>query len=443
MICKFCGAELEEGVTLCPDCGKELAEPVEEKKKSKGWKKVLAIAGVVVLAVVLVGAVLHFMGLGKQVLHTLKFWRANDINYKLSYTVDNAVAEKKVDEVVATLGDQVLTSGELQAHYWMAVYDYLDYYGYYASSMGLDVNKPLNEQIYNEQTGQTFQQMFLANALDSWSKYAALVQLSKDANFTLNADQQGYVDSLRQQVEKLAEEYKYTNIEDFIDNEFFPGSSMDAYMKYATTNYLALSYYDSLLKDITPTAQEIEDYYTKNEAMFTENKVDKSAGYYYDVRHILIGIPDALGSEAAYSDAQWETCLQKAQKMLDDFLAGEATEEAFAKLAKENSQDPGSAENGGLYSQLTKDTGFITGFKDWYLDESRQVGDTGLVKNEESSVQGYHIMYFSGKTPIWEVEAKNAIMTEKTTGMIEEARAKWPMNVDYKKIALGQVNLAG
>ena len=30
MICKYCGAELEEGVTVCPDCGKELAEPVEE-----------------------------------------------------------------------------------------------------------------------------------------------------------------------------------------------------------------------------------------------------------------------------------------------------------------------------------------------------------------------------------------------------------------------------
>ena len=157
----------------------------------------------------------------------------------------------------------------------------------------------------------------------------------------------------------------------------------------------------------------------------------------------MIGIPDALGSEAEYSDAQWEACLQEAQKMLDDFLAGEATEEAFAKLAMENSKDPGSAENGGLYSQLTKDTGFITGFKDWYLDENRQVGDTGLVKNTESSVQGYHIMYFSGKTPIWEVEAENAIMTEKTTGMINEARAKWPVSVDYKKIVLGQVNLAG
>ena len=156
-----------------------------------------------------------------------------------------------------------------------------------------------------------------------------------------------------------------------------------------------------------------------------------------------MGIEGATGTESTFSDAQWEECLQRAQKMLDDFLAGEATEEAFAKLAKENSKDPGSAENGGLYSQLTKDTGFITGFKNWYLDENRKPGDTGLVKNEESSVQGYHIMYFSGKTPIWKVEAENAIMSEKTTSMLDDARAKWPMEVNYKDIVLGQVNLAG
>ena len=30
MNCKFCNAEMEEGVTLCPACGKENAEEVTE-----------------------------------------------------------------------------------------------------------------------------------------------------------------------------------------------------------------------------------------------------------------------------------------------------------------------------------------------------------------------------------------------------------------------------
>ncbi len=468
MICKFCGAELGEGVTVCPACGKELTEPVEEvtqeevaeiaeetpaeetpvkeKKKFRAWKKVLAIAGIVVLAIVLVGAILHFMGLGKQVLHTMKFWRPNDLNYKLSYTVKNETAEKKKDTVIATVGDQVLTNGELQAHYWMSVYDFLDIYGGYVSYMGLDLSKPLNEQIADEKTGQTYQQMFLEGALDSWYRYATLVEMSKEAGFALSEEQQAYVESIKTQVEELATEYKYTDVEEFIDQEFFPGCSFDIYMDYTRTNYLAISYYESLYDSMIPTQDQIDAYYAEHEAEFKEKGIDKAAGNYYDVRHILVEIKaDTTDADvgATYTDAEWEACRKSAQDLLDQFLAGEATEEAFAKLAIEHSKDPGSASNGGLYSNLTKSTGFIQGFKDWYLDESRKPGDTGLVKNTESSTQGYHIMYFSGSNPIWEIETQTAILTDNTNKMLEEGKAKWPMEVNYKKIVLGNVELAG
>jgi hypothetical protein len=103
-------------------------------------------------------------------------------------------------------------------------------------------------------------------------------------------------------------------------------------------------------------------------------------------------------------------------------------------LAKLHSQDPGSAEAGGLYNQLTKDTSFIEGFKNWYLEEGRKPGDTGLVKNTESSVQGYHIMYFSKATPIWEYEATTQVLSEKTMVVLEDAKKQWPMEVNFKEI---------
>ena len=453
MICKYCLAEVEEDVTVCPACGKEL-EPAEEakqekapkaekKKKSKAWVKVLAIAGVVLLALALAGAILNFMGLGKRVWHGMKFWRANDINYKLSYTVDNEKAEKKKDIVIAKVGSQELTNGELQAHYWIAVYDFLNYYGYYLDSVGLDIKKPLSEQYYDEEKGITFQQWFLEGAMESWYRYATLVELSEEAGYTLSEEQQKYVDDIKTQVESLAEEYKYTDIEKFIDEQFFPGCSFEIYMKYTKTNYMALSYYDTLYQSLMPTQDEIEAYYTEHEAEFVTNKIDKSAGNYYDVRHVLVGIEGSAQPDGTYGDDQWAACLEAAQDLLDTYLAGETTEEAFAEMAKNNSRDPGSKENGGLYSELTKDTAFIQGFKDWYMDESREVGDTGLVKNTESSVQGYHIMYFSGSTPIWEKEAKEALLGENTDKLIQDGQAKWPMEVNYKKIVLGQVDLAG
>ena len=457
MICKFCSAEVEDGIAVCPACGKELAEPAEEiqqeaveleeapvekKAKSNTWKKVLAIVGIAVLALVLTGAILNFMGLGKRVWHGMQFWRPNDINYKYSYTVKNKVAENKKDVVVATVGDIQLTNGELQAHYWTAVYNFLNYYGDYISYSGLDITKPLHEQ-YLEETSKSYQQMFLETALESWYQCAVLTQMAEDADFKLSEEQQKYVESVEAKIKELMLEYEYTDMETFIDEQFFPGCSYDLYMKYSNMNYMAQSYYNKLFSSLEPTQEQIEAYYKEHEAEFVTNKIDKSAGNYYDVRHILVGIEGGDDGSGNYTDDQWQACQEAAQKMLDNFLANEPTEEKFAELAVNNSRDPGSKENGGLYSSLTKDTGFIQGFKDWYLDVSREVGDTGLVKNTESSVQGYHIMYFCGSTPIWEQEAKMAMLGDNADKQITEAQSKLTMTVDYKKIVISTVNLAG
>ena len=52
--CKFCNAELPEGATVCPSCGKDNAE---EKTLSAG-KTVLAIAAVVAVVILAVGVLL-------------------------------------------------------------------------------------------------------------------------------------------------------------------------------------------------------------------------------------------------------------------------------------------------------------------------------------------------------------------------------------------------
>lgn len=446
MKCKFCLAELEDGATLCPACGKEVSEEVKApvKKKNKAWKVALAITGVVVLAIVLAGAILYFMGYADEVLHHLKFWRGNDVYYKLSYTVEDAEAEEQIDQVVATLGEQTLTNGDLQAYYWMSVYDVLEQYGYYISMLGIDLTKPLDEQVFDEETGMTFEQMFLETALENWCRDAILVEMSKEADFTPTTEQQTYLDSFRSQLETLSEKNGYDDLEKFIDDQFFPGTSVESYLKYKHLAAYAKFYDEVVYQTILPTQEEVEAYYNTHEEALKKEGFGKDAGNYYAVRHILVGIEggtkDADGV-ITYSDAEWEACREKAQKLLDDFLAGEATETAFAELAESNSEDPGSNTKGGLYDKLTKDYGFIKGFEDWYTDESRKPGDTGLVKNTESSVQGYHVMYFCESTPIWEYETTSDVLTEKTSKMWEDAQEKWPVQVDYTKIVLGHISL--
>ena len=107
----------------------------------------------------------------------------------------------------------------------------------------------------------------------------------------------------------------------------------------------------------------------------------------------------------------------KAEDLLAQFQAGDATEDAFAALARENSDDTGSASNGGLISQVSEYSNYVEPFKNWCL-ESHQPGDTGIVESD----YGYHIMYFVGSDgPYWKVQVTAALKNDATNTWYEEA----------------------
>lgn len=482
MKCKHCLAELTEEVSLCPHCGADLtatAEQTEETssvaeesteeveeiaaeqeetaealteetetliceeqetapaKKVKWWKLVLVGAAVLVLLAAAAIAI-FWPSTGRTLLRSVGI-RANDVQYKDSYTVEDQTAADKGSVVVATVGDQKLTNGQLQVYYWMGVTDFLNQYGPYLSMIGLDYNKSFDEQVYDPSSGKTYQQMFLDTALETWRRYATLIEMAEEDQFQLSEEEQKHVDSLDDQLKELATSMEYDDVEKFLQEQLAPGVTSDGYLTYMIESLMATSYFDTLYEDLLPTDEELAAYFEAHAEEFAQSGISKESGLYYDVRHILVPIQGGTKDESGntvYSDQDWTDCRNKAQALLDEFLAGEATEEIFAAMAKEHSTDGGSNTNGGLYSQLTEATNFVDTFKNWYLDETRKPGDTGLVE----SVHGCHIMYFSSSYPIWEYEAESMLLSDRTSQMLEEGQEQWPMKVDYKKIVLGYVN---
>ena len=156
-----------------------------------------------------------------------------------------------------------------------------------------------------------------------------------------------------------------------------------------------------------------------------------------DVRHILIQPEASTLSEddEGYEDdvaAKNSAAEQEAQDILAQWESGEATEDSFAELANEYSDDPGSNTTGGLYEQVYQGQ-MVTEFNDWCFDPARQPGDTGIIYSEST---GYHIMYFVGfDKPYWEVQvtttlsndAVDAFYEEKTEGYTAE-QSSWGMS---------------
>ncbi len=432
MFCKYCGSEMEQGENRCPKCGKD---------NGTALKIVLAaIAGVLVVAVL---AMLVMIGTGafdKDKDSTTGTTEPagtvpadgdpNNETCKGTYsgTDDEALAAK--DNVVATLGEHSLTAGQFQVYYWMAYQQYYSYSSYY----DVDFSKPLDQQIQNTETGVTWQQFFVASALEEWQWTMILCDAAAAADYKIPDQYQSRLDSLDENMAESASESGFASVDEMIQEDFGVNTNYEAYKNYMVNYYTAYLYQMELVENMEVTDEEIEQFFTDNEAILElYYGITKDSGYYVNVRHILY-MPDGATSETittdTFDEAAWESANQKAKDLLAQWKKGEATEESFGELAKEHSMD-GSASDGGLYEGVAEGD-MVEAFNDWIFDETRKHGDTDIVKTE----YGYHIMFFVGTEDEWIVECRNGVRSEKYSAWETAQLEANPSTNNYSQIVL-------
>jgi peptidyl-prolyl cis-trans isomerase D len=144
---------------------------------------------------------------------------------------------------------------------------------------------------------------------------------------------------------------------------------------------------------INPTDAELQMVYNQNQQAFTTPERVK-------VRHILIMTQGKPAAEEAKLKAKAEGLLQQVRGGAD-----------FAKLAKENSEDPGSKDNGGEY-WIQRNGQMVKEFEDAAF--TLKPGQSDLVK----TAYGYHVFQVverqaAGLRPFSEVKAEIASQWKK------------------------------
>ncbi len=139
-----------------------------------------------------------------------------------------------------------------------------------------------------------------------------------------------------------------------------------------------------------------------------------------DVRHILfLTDTSSLDKNSETYEADVQAIKDAAKKKADDTLAqwkaGEATEDSFAAMANDLSEDTGSNTNGGLYEKVYPGQ-MVKPFSNWCFDESRKAGDTDVVETD----YGYHVMYFVGdNVPYWKTTAESTLRRDSQNEWLE------------------------
>lgn len=430
-------AEPENIQTVSPESAEQQPADIKtrkERKKDKIKKIVLAsVAGLLAVAL-LTGVILIGVndGWGKE----------NNIMKKVSYGGPAWIANLNKDRVVATAGEHKLTNAQLQVLYALQVRDFVNLYGGYISSVGVDPTKPLSEQVYDKVTGLTWEKYFLQNALMTWMEYCAVSTKAEEADYEMPQEFTDHFEKLEETLLKSAKDAGFDSIESMLHNECGQNVRYDDYYEYLVLYYTHSLYAGQMMEKLEFADFEIEEYFEKNKDDLKKNYgVTKESGNFVDVRHILImpegGTKSADGKTTTYSEAEWEACRAEAQAIYDAWLAGEKTEDSFGALANEKSDDQnGNVTNGGLYENVAKGQ-MVKPFENWCFDSERKPGDTGLVRTD----YGYHIMYFVDSEPMWYRYCLSGIKNQEMGELISAYVDQMDIDIDFSKIVLDHIEL--
>ncbi len=445
MYCKYCGAEIKDNAAVCPTCGEMLV-----KKKADGWRlPVLIISCVILTASIVLGVLFAFGLIGQNnteptvptvpvdvppATEAPVVGEPDKVICKDNYTVNTDLLKDNLDRVVASFDGKELTNEKLQVYYWMYVSNFIYSNQNYLGYLGFNFNQQYHSQKYSDE--MTWQQYFLTAAVDNWYRYNLLYSMAQKAGFKLGDEAQKILDGLPEQLQAEATSGGYASLDEMLSKELGPTCTLEDYMDFMTVYYVGLEYFTELYESYDPALKEIEDYFTEHEEDLKKNNITKDGDYVVNVRHILLYVEDT-DNNGTVSDEEWEACRVKAQALLDQWAAGDRSEESFAKLANEHSEDPGSNTNGGLYEGVAKGDMLET-FDAWIFDETRESGHFGLVKTKH----GYHLMYYVGNEPTWVFYCREAIREDNSTKILEDAIKNTPVEVTYGNAMLGFIDMS-
>ena len=313
--------------------------------------------------------------------------------------------------IAAVVGDRELNSVELGYYYNDAISNYYnewyntyqDYTDSYLQAVGLDVTKPLNEQVQDEETGKTWDQYFVELAIDNAKSDFALYDLAKAENFQLPDEQQTSLDNMTNNLGTYASLYGYSNANQYLQAIYGYGADKDSYLEYNERNAIASAYQQAHEDSLKYEDADIREY--------EKDKADNYNSYTYSSAYLSYsdfrqgGTEDAEGNKT-YTEEEDEAA-RAALKVAAEKLATATTLEQLKEMIEtiEVNEDSDLAVNDSVN---VLHTALNATLAEWLASKDRKTGDIAAIAsttttkdadgNEQTVVNGYYVAYFESKT---------------------------------------------
>ena len=300
-----------------------------------------------------------------------------------------ACKKKDPNQTIAvTVGTHEVTAAELNYYYVEMVNSFWKEYSYVISAM-LDLTKPLNEQIFDQATGQTWADYFLQCSLDNVKSTYALADAAEAAGFTLTKTQTEMVDGVMQTLRQAATAAKL-DVDAYMATLFGEGATLDSYQTYYQRNLLADSYYSHYFKSLQYNPNALQTHDAANPGRYDSYTF---ASYYLAVSKFL---PAGKDHTAEQKDAALAACKAAAESVAANTYADvDAFNQALAGLEVLSDQKDVKATE--YKEQLCVNLNAV--YTAWLQDATRFGGEADLLPatGKDGQVEGYYILRFGSK----------------------------------------------
>ena len=313
--------------------------------------------------------------------------------------------------IAAVVDGKELTSVEMNYYYSDAINKYYsDWYSQYESStdyylqfMGLDTKKPLDEQFYDEEAGKTWADYFVEAAVNNAKSDYALAKEAADKGFTLPEDDKTTLDNTISSLKTYAELYGFSSANKYLQAMYGFGSDVASYSAYIERSALATAYVQHCYDQLSYTDADLRAHEKGKESNYDSFTYEDAYLSYTDFREG--GEEDASGN-VTYTDEQNEAA-RVAMKAAADQLATATTLDELKTMlpnikVAENSELAINNYTNNLYTNINSD------LAKWLAAPERKEGDIAAVPapatvtdedgKESTVVNGYHVVYFIGKS---------------------------------------------
>ncbi len=257
--------------------------------------------------------------------YTLTFWVVMALCVCI---VVGSIAINPIKNVVytntdaVTIGDHTLNAVTLNYFYVDAINQWYNYYGSYASYMGMDTKTALNKQYYDKDKTQTWADYFLDTAIENIKSTYAVYDMAVQAGHKLTDDEQKTVNSTITNLELYAQIYGYSGADVYLRAIYGNGATTESYRKYYEISALADSYYTAYQDDMK------ESYKPEDLRAYEADKTVEYNSYSY-AYYVLSAAKFYEGGtkndkgEITYSTEEKKAAAEKAEKIVNAILAGD------------------------------------------------------------------------------------------------------------------------